>query len=507
MAVDAEHAPDAEPKARIFISYSRKDMAFVDRLEPALKTRGFEPLIDRAELFAFEDWWKRIKALIGRADTVVFVLSPDSVASDVALKEVIQAASFNKRFAPIVYRRVNDEAVPEALRRLNFIFFDDATRFEASVNQLVEALRTDIDWGRQHTELSEAARRWTAGGRPRGLLLRSPVLDEAEHWIDSQPPGAPAPTDETLAFVSAGRRDARRRRLRAQASVLGVFTMTIIAALAWRYHQALGHHIYWYSHVRGHVLTAAQESALRPKAEFKECTDCPTMIVVPAGTFTMGSPNRTNPPYEPPQHRVEIAKPFAVAKFALTFDEWDACVAQNGCVAVTNESGWGRGARRVINVSWDDAQHYVTWLRLLTGKLYRLLTEAEFEYAARGGTQTNYPWGDDIGEANANCNGCGSQWDNKQTAPVGSFAANGFGLYDMVGNVWEWTEDCWHGSYQGAPTDGSAWIAGGDCSNRINRGGSWVNTPQNLRSAYRNGSKPVSRGDYLGFRVGRSSGP
>src|ERR1700720_691636 len=128
---DAEHADGTEPKARIFISYSRKDMAFADRLDAALKARGFEPLIDREEIYAFEDWWKRIEALISRADTVVFVLSPDAVASDVALKEVAHAASLNKRFAPIVARRVEDAAVPEPLRRLNFIFFDDPEGFEA----------------------------------------------------------------------------------------------------------------------------------------------------------------------------------------------------------------------------------------------------------------------------------------------------------------------------------------------------------------------------------------
>jgi hypothetical protein len=126
MAADAEPARDAETKARVFISYSRRDMAFVDRIEPALKARGFEPLIDRAEIYAFEDWWKRLQALIDRADTIVFVLSPDAVASHEAMREVEYASSLNKRFAPIVCRRVEDAAVPEALRRLNFVFFDDA---------------------------------------------------------------------------------------------------------------------------------------------------------------------------------------------------------------------------------------------------------------------------------------------------------------------------------------------------------------------------------------------
>ncbi len=163
MAEEAEHQQDVEPKACIFISYSRKDMAFADRLETALKARGFEPLIDRTEIYAFEDWWKRIEALIGKADTVVFVLSPDAVASEVALKEVTHAASLNKRFAPIVCRRVEDRAIPEALQRLNFIFFDDPARFDASADRLAEALQTDIGWVRQHTEFGEAARR---GRRP-----------------------------------------------------------------------------------------------------------------------------------------------------------------------------------------------------------------------------------------------------------------------------------------------------------------------------------------------------
>jgi hypothetical protein len=131
---------DGQPKAKVFISYSRKDMAFADRLEAALTARGVEPLIDRTEIYAFEEWWKRIEALIARADTVVFVLSPDSVASKVALQEVSFAASLNKRFAPVVHRRVDDKDVPEALAKLNFVFFDEAARFEQSVDRLAEAL-------------------------------------------------------------------------------------------------------------------------------------------------------------------------------------------------------------------------------------------------------------------------------------------------------------------------------------------------------------------------------
>jgi len=174
--------------------------------------RGFEPLIDRTEIYAFEDWWQRIQALIGRADTIVFVLSPDAVTSDVALKEVSHGAALNKRFAPIVCRRVEDPAVPEPLRQLNFIFFDDPDRFEASTDQLSEALTTDIGWVRQHTDYGEAARHWVAAGRSGGLLLRSPALEEAERWIASRPHGAPEPTGDTQTFVAESWRGATRRR-------------------------------------------------------------------------------------------------------------------------------------------------------------------------------------------------------------------------------------------------------------------------------------------------------
>jgi WD40 repeat protein len=235
MTADAEQAPKAEPKARVFISYSRKDMAFADRLEAGLKARGFEPLIDRTEIYAFEDWWQRIQALISKADTIVFVLSPDAVASDICTKEVAFAASLNKRFAPVVCRGVQDGTVPEALRRLNYIFFDDATRFETSADALAEALQTDIGWIRQHTEFGEAARRWSVAGRPgpRGLLLRSPVLEQAERWIAARARSAPEPTEETQAFIAESRRATTQRRNIVTGSLgAGLLIALVLAGLA-----------------------------------------------------------------------------------------------------------------------------------------------------------------------------------------------------------------------------------------------------------------------------------
>jgi formylglycine-generating enzyme required for sulfatase activity len=221
----------------------------------------------------------------------------------------------------------------------------------------------------------------------------------------------------------------------------------------------------------------------------------------------MGSPPTENQPREQPQHTVTIANIFAVSRYELTFAEWDTCAGSGGCNGyMPPDQGWGRGQQPVINVDWDDAQAYVAWLSQVTGKTYRLLTEAEYEYAARAGTTTAYPWGDDVklnGEAIANCDGCGSKWDGKQTAPVGSFPPNKFGLYDMVGNVWEWTEDCWHNSYPGAPVNGSGWTVSGDCTNRVVRGGAWDFSVRLLRSAHRGYAPAHDPNINFGFRVAR----
>jgi formylglycine-generating enzyme required for sulfatase activity len=266
--------------------------------------------------------------------------------------------------------------------------------------------------------------------------------------------------------------------------------------------------LYRVANVDSYVLKSEAERALKPLASFRECAkDCPEMIVIPAGDFMMGSPRNEKGRFDNEddgrgrQHAVTIAKPFAVSKFDVTFADWDACVSLGGCAAVT-DSTFGRETRPVINVTWDDAQRYVAWFSKLTGQSYRLLTEAEWEFAARAGTKTAYYWSGEIGKGNANCKGCGSQWDNRQTSPVGSFKPNAFGLYDMAGNVWQWVQDCEQDDYNGAPADGSAWTSG-DCSRVIVRGGAWGHDPEFLRSAYRIGGYIDSRNSDLGFRVAR----
>ena len=261
---------------------------------------------------------------------------------------------------------------------------------------------------------------------------------------------------------------------------------------------------------------ARAERALKPKDSFKECDTCPEMVVVPAGSFMMGSPeSEEGRSDEAPQHRVTFARQFAVGRFAVTFDEWDACVADRGCNGYKpKDEGWGRGKRPVINVSWNDAKAYVAWLSKKTGKTYRLLSEAEREYVTRAGTTTPFWWGSSISTRQANYNGNhtyggGSKGEKRQkTLPVNSFQPNPWGLYQVHGNVWERMEDCWNNSYSGAPTDGSAWKTG-DCTRPVRRGGSWRHGPRNLRSAYREGPYMLGawRFDDTGIRVARTLTP
>ena len=232
-----------DANAKVFVSYSRKDLAFVDDLDAILRARGVETLIDRAEIYAFEDWWKRIEDLIVQADTVVFVLSPNVVRSQVCAKEVAFAAQLNKRFAPVVARPIDPSDVPSDLSRLNFVHLDDPHGFEAGIERLVEALSTDIGWIRRHSEFVELARRWAVAGRPgpQGMLLRSPLLEEAEHWIATRPANAPAPTEEAQSLILASRRAATRRRQ----IVTGLLAFGLVLALAlsglalWQRHVAV----------------------------------------------------------------------------------------------------------------------------------------------------------------------------------------------------------------------------------------------------------------------------
>ncbi len=226
---------------------------------------------------------------------------------------------------------------------------------------------------------------------------------------------------------------------------------------------------------------------------FRDCPECPEMTRIAAGAFLMGSPasEAGHRPWEGPQREVTLP-PFAIGSREVSFAEWDACVQAGGCNNYSpSDKGWGRGARPVIMVSWNDANAYVRWLSGATGKTYRLPTEAEWEYAARGGATTAYWWGDKYDR---------SRLPSGKTAETGSRDANGFGLYDVAGNVGEWVEDCYANSFASAPTDGSAVTQSG-CSQRVLRGGDWNDGSDGVRLANRSRLAPGTRDSSIGFRV------
>ena len=240
-------------------------------------------------------------------------------------------------------------------------------------------------------------------------------------------------------------------------------------------------------------------SSLRAGDVFRDCEECPELVVVPAGRFRMGCVSgRDCQDNEQPVHEVQVAS-FALGVHEVTFEEYDRFVQATGHRRPADR--WGRGGQPVINVSWEDADAYVAWLSRETGESYRLPSESEWEYAARAGRTTRYSWGPDIGRNRANCTRCGSRWDAAGTAPAGSFAPNGWGLYDMHGNVWEWVVDCWHENYARAPRDGSAWTSSADCGRRVLRGGSLYSDPVLLRSARRYNHVAGARLVSYGFRV------
>jgi formylglycine-generating enzyme required for sulfatase activity len=233
--------------------------------------------------------------------------------------------------------------------------------------------------------------------------------------------------------------------------------------------------------------------------ESKDCAACPVMISLPAGSFTMGS--NAGDISERPPHHVTIGAPFAIGKYAVTVDQWNACVAANACPKLSSENGPDKNVP-ARDLSWDDVQQYIKWLGKVTGKPYRLPTEAEWEYAARGGTATPYWWGQQMRKGNSNCKGCGDPWHEERPENVGTFAANPYGLYDMGGNVWQWVSDCWHSSYKDAPADGHAWDANG-CDMRVIRGGSWREGADYMLVSTRFKYSESVRQSQNGFRVAK----
>jgi formylglycine-generating enzyme required for sulfatase activity len=521
--------------------------------EDAVKDVGALPLLS----YTLDDMWKHMiergdgvlrlpaqsfelgNVLVDRADTFlashpnaedqlrrIFTLKLATVREG---EEPTRRRAFRSEFTDEEWRLVTEladhpnrllvTATPEGSEAYAEVAHEAIFRRWGKLRDWIAAEREFLAW---KTGLEAARRAWqgTSDSSKDDALLMGAALAQAQSWLGKRREDLPV-VDRNFIDQSTKRESKVRARARRAQALIYVLLVGIILGLIGLINRAyIEEQVNWYwamrpymvAQVRPYVLSLDAERALKPGQAFRECAkDCPEMVVVPAGEFMMGSPptEKRRMPDEVPQHRVTIARPFAVSKYDVTFNDWDACVSVGGCPREgrAGDVDWGRDTRPVIYVSWDDAQQYVAWLSQMTGKPYRLLSDAEFEYAARAGTQTAYPWGDDIGENNANCVDCGSQWTGSagtwQTAPVGSFAANRFGLHDMVGNVWKWVQDCYHPNYNGAPTDGSTWT-GGDCTARVIRGGSWGGGSEHVRPAFRDRSSTNDRNYTLGFRVGRT---
>jgi formylglycine-generating enzyme required for sulfatase activity len=462
-------AHGAPSELDIFLSYAREDEARAGQLAEALEQHGFAVFWDR-EVPPGETWHSHIGHALVAAKCVVVAWSRHSIVSD----WVIEEASEGKRrkiLVPVLFEAVQPPFGFGGIQAASLIDWRPG-RPSPAFSGLVGAARRIVS-GQAGSGTGSAAPDQPRSGPARppqrqfsdwrmvlatlmGFVVIAGAGGAAVFWWRTQPeptpsspgteagsltpePGSPDPAAGTEAPV-------------------------------------------------GPATQAPSENG-ESREEMRDCPECPELVLVPAGEFMMGS----GPPDGPggsysnavPQHKVTIAEPFWVGKHEVTFAEWDVCVAAGGCSNKPDDAGWGRDTRPVINASWNDATEYVGWLSQKTRNTYRLLSEAEWEYVARAGTTTVYWWGDEAGRGNANCSGCGSEWDDTKTAPVGSFKANDFGLYDTAGNVWEWLQDCYHQSYDGAPTDGSAW-EGHRCS-RVMRGGSWRYDPAGLRSDFRYG--------------------
>jgi formylglycine-generating enzyme required for sulfatase activity len=394
------------------------------------------------------------------------------------------------------------------------------------LREWIAAEREFLAW---RTGLDSAARTWRAAppASRKRMVLFGHGLAQALDWLAKRKKDISAGNQE---FIAESRRADRWREVR---SLIGALAAVIVAGfVAYKNHDILAKQWHWWMYtrpfmneqIRPKVLKADEEKALKAGLPFRECSNaagadiCPQMTFVPSGHFEMGSPTTDNDrepmKKEEPQHLVTISYNFAVSTFKITFAEWNVCVAHDGCAAADVLNEWGAPKQPVIYVTWLQAKQYATWLSTMTGKQYRLLSEAEYEYATRGRTQTRYPWGDEVGTNNAQCSDCGSKF-GKHPVPVDLFQPNGFGLFEMVGNVWEWVEDCYHSSYQlpagngamvNAPADGSAWTAQ-NCKAHVVRGGSWATDAKAVRSASRDTTDTGGSNYNLGFRVARSLAP
>ena len=549
-------------QTRVFISYSRVDASFVNRLSSALRQDdGITVFQDTEDILPSEEWKHRLEGLIGQADIIVFVLSPNSAVSEVCGWEVEYAESLQKKIVPLVICDAPNTA-PSGISKLNYIMCRDDAEFEPALKLLRQALDTDIEWVRQHTQIGEKARHWNTNDRSLDYMPSRAECAKIVDWAVTRPTAGPRLDSITQLFVSECKRiDAVARGKKSSRSVVAVMSISIVVGLYFfladdakedrpniiRFANLVALNLIGVEGVPFPLSVeinkiSVHDRALKPGANFKDCDICPEMVVVPRGSFMMGSSReriranlaglekfdsddfqrketvgrrRGMISWEAPVHKVEIARPFAVAKFEISTSLWLACVAQMGCDF--NSVPKGKKSKRTYYrtgnldevpyayADFADAKMFVQWLSNVSGRSYRLLSESEWEYVAGAGAKTEFPWGDKLDCNSVFFAGCREEfiWDglDYEFLPnIGSFPANSFGVSDMIGSVHEWVEDHCHGSYKGAPSSGEAWVDSFDTVQasrdsavrpiskygfRIVRGGSWHDDYYDLRTRSR----------------------
>ena len=533
--------------APVFVSHSSKDLARVRTLVTALETRGVACWFSERDIAAGDNYGDAIVDAIERAPAMVLVFSHNANDSDEIKKEVALASQRRITVAPV---RIEDVQPSKAFRyelaTRNWIdLFPDS---EAGVAKLRDRLASIVSAAPEGETAAPTPKLAPIPSQqpsplptPRRLLVVAAAaaiaVAGAVLWFTIRPPPppvSPAPLAAPTQPASATSVAAPIQPTPA-ASVAAPTQPAPAAAVAAPIQPAPAAAVAPPTQPAPAASVAAPASKPAPSLSvgpaptiaaddpggevFKECDHCPEMVVVPAGKTMLGSPigESGRQTTEMTPHEVDVAKPFAVGRATITFDEWDACLAEGGCANWRpGDYGFGRGGRPVIFVSWSDAQSYVDWLKRKTGQPYRLLSEAEWEYAARGCLDLKCPYAPfwfgaitpeiAVYDSRHSYQGSPKAAPALKTAPAESGKPNPFGLYNILGNVRQWAADCWNATPSSAPSNGAP-VSTGDCTAHATRGGSWDDKPAELRAAARSWESADERSPYVGFRVARTLAP
>ena len=501
----------------IFISYASEDQARVAPLAAALSGQKWSVWWDRS-INAGRSFDEVIEAELGAARVVIVAWSRASVQSRWVRAEAQEGLNHNK-LIPVFLEEITPPLIFRSIQAVSLVDWDgretsrDFTRLVADIGCLLDPADPHSDPGKQDpgallTAIRNrlmlnhgSAQLERAAYELQAYLLEHPSDPEALQLRDRVDQSLRSESDKTVLRPRAP--GAHFGFLKWAGSAAGVLLAVGIAGYL---HLQQGDDMTASVTPTAKPLTSATRPAMSVfRDSLPDGSAGPEMVVIPAGEFRMGNLQEDDRSNERPVHRVHIAAAFAIGKYEISYAEYLHFATATGRTPPHDE-GWGRGRRPVIDVSWEDATAYAHWLTEQTGEPYHLPSEAEWEYAARAGSATSYWWGHDIrqdAKVWANCNSCGSQWDGNQTAPVGSFVPNHYGLYDTAGNVAEWVQDCYVDNYRGAFEDGTAQVQD-NCERRVVRNGGWNSKPEKTGSAARAWDKPLNRSNGTGFRIARA---